>query len=238
MFTLIAHRGASKEAPENTLSAFKRAVEIGVDAIECDVHLSNDGVPVVVHDAYLGRTTQGLRTQKIQSLTLEEIRALDAGHWFHSDFAGERISTLEEILALEAGKTGWMIELKKGHSSVKEMAQAISRTLQNVTHPELFWVGSFVPEILLELRALSPQLNLLGIAENMRQLEGFEPLNLPLVAVWYKLLTTLLVNELHSSKKKVWAFTVDDLRTAKFLLSIGVDGLITNDPRLLLPLKG
>lgn len=103
---LIAHRGASAEAPENTLAAFRRALEIGVDGIELDVYVSRDGVPVVVHDPEL----PGLG--KVEELSLADIRKFDAGGWFDRRFAGEKIPTLDEVLKLPLGKTFLMIELK------------------------------------------------------------------------------------------------------------------------------
>ncbi|MBZ0251997.1 MAG: hypothetical protein K8I02_01540, partial [Candidatus Methylomirabilis sp.] len=90
----IAHRGASGECPENTLAAFGRALEIGVDMVEFDVHLSRDGVPVVIHDDDVRRTTDGRGL--VKDLTLAELRRLDAGGWKDARFAGERIPTLEE----------------------------------------------------------------------------------------------------------------------------------------------
>jgi glycerophosphoryl diester phosphodiesterase len=93
---IIAHRGASGEAPENTLAAFRRALAIGVDAVELDVHLSADGEPVIIHDPVLARTTDG--SGLVSEHTTAALRRLDAGRWFAKPFAGERIPSLAEAL--------------------------------------------------------------------------------------------------------------------------------------------
>src|SRR5437762_13057428 len=92
---VIAHRGASGNAPENTMAAFKKAVALGANFIETDLQLSRDARFVAIHDATVNRTTNGQGT--VHDMTLTELRRLDAGSWFGSEFAGERIPTLEEI---------------------------------------------------------------------------------------------------------------------------------------------
>ncbi|WP_165356801.1 glycerophosphodiester phosphodiesterase [Nocardioides zhouii] len=105
---LVAHRGASAVAPENTLSAFRAAIEAGADAIEFDVQASADGQLVVVHDSTLDRTTDG--TGAVFETDGATIAGLDAGGWFSPGFAGERVPTLEEVLALDG--VGFELELK------------------------------------------------------------------------------------------------------------------------------
>ena len=92
----IAHRGASTIAPENTIAAFRKALEVGAGGLEFDVHFSKDGVPVIIHDEKLERTTNchGL----VQDLNLAELQALDAGSWFSTEFAGVSIPTLDQVL--------------------------------------------------------------------------------------------------------------------------------------------
>ncbi|WP_020401917.1 glycerophosphodiester phosphodiesterase [Gracilimonas tropica] len=109
-FTVIAHRGASAYYPENTMSAFKAALEMGAEMIEADVSLSKDGVPVVIHDEELRRTTNG--SGLVSDHTVEELKRLDAGAWFGQAHAGEQIPTLEELLTLATGKIALNIEIK------------------------------------------------------------------------------------------------------------------------------
>jgi glycerophosphoryl diester phosphodiesterase len=101
---IIGHRGAPRETPENTLASFRRAFELGADAIELDVRLSRDGAPIVMHDATLERTTDG--ADSVSQRTLAQLKRLDAGSWFDPKFRGERIPTLEEALALVRAYSG------------------------------------------------------------------------------------------------------------------------------------
>jgi glycerophosphoryl diester phosphodiesterase len=110
---IIAHRGYSARAPENTLAAVARALEAGADAIEWDVHLTACGTPVVIHDDTLQRTTDGRGA--VRAHTLAQLRGLDAGRWFGPEFAGERIPTLAEALELTRGRVGRVYtEIKRG----------------------------------------------------------------------------------------------------------------------------
>src|SRR5207245_7355610 len=107
---LGGHRGNAAEFPENTLAAFASALELGVDVIECDVHLSADGALPVIHDHLLDRTTNG--SGLVRDLTLAELKRLDAGSWKGAAFAGERIPELSEVLALARARAGAASEIK------------------------------------------------------------------------------------------------------------------------------
>lgn len=120
---IVAHRGASEDAPENTLSAFKRAWELGVECAELDVHVTKDGEVVVMHDATTKRI--GGRDRKIADQTLAELRELDVGGWKSARFAGERIPTLAEVLAtIPKGRT-LFVEIKSGPETIPAIANAI-----------------------------------------------------------------------------------------------------------------
>ena len=112
MVVNVAHRGASGSYPENTLLAFRKAVEIGADEIELDLHSTKDGHLVVMHDGTVDRTTDG--TGAIGEMALTEIKALDAGGVFGGRFRGERVPTWEEVLDLVQGKVGLNVHLKEG----------------------------------------------------------------------------------------------------------------------------
>lgn len=109
-FVVIGHRGASAYFPENTISAFRAAYEMGAEMIELDILLSKDGVPVAIHDETLDRTTNGKGL--VADYSLEELRKLDAGLWFGEEHAGEQIPTLEEVLEFAKGKIALNIEIK------------------------------------------------------------------------------------------------------------------------------
>src|SRR5690554_5799160 len=109
-FLVIAHRGASAFYPENTMFAFKAAHEMGAAMIELDITLSKDGIPVIIHDEKLNRTTNG--KGKVSDFTLEELKKLDAGSWFHPKFSEEKIPTLEEVLEFAQNRIALNIEIK------------------------------------------------------------------------------------------------------------------------------
>lgn len=107
---IMGHRGAMGHAPENTMASFQRAFDIGVEAVELDVHLTKDGHLMAIHDETVDRTTNG--KGRIADMTLAEVQALDAGSWFSPEFAGERVPTLEEVLVWADGKLPVVIEVK------------------------------------------------------------------------------------------------------------------------------
>src|SRR3712207_1869075 len=109
---VIGHRGAAGYAPENTMVSFERALALRADAIELDVHPTKDGSLVVIHDPTLDRTTSG--HGPVVEHTLAEIRALDAGSWFHPSFKDERVPTLDEVLDWARRRTPVVIEIKQG----------------------------------------------------------------------------------------------------------------------------
>src|SRR5262249_45011823 len=146
---VIAHRGASGTAPENTLPAFRRAVALGAEMIELDVQLSRDGYPVVIHDWTLDRTTSG--RGQVRRRTLAEIAALDAGSWFAPAFAGTRVPTLDEVLAEIPIRVN--VELKASGDDGLER-----RAFEAVDRAHAFGrvvFSSFDPASLSRLRALS-----------------------------------------------------------------------------------
>jgi glycerophosphoryl diester phosphodiesterase len=140
---IVAHRGASEEEPENTLGALRRAIELGADMVELDVHLSRDGHPVVIHDFRVDATTDG--TGEVAALTLAELRRLDAGR-------GERIPTLDEFAEAAGGRCGLYVELKGAGTAGPSAAVIRRHRLQ-----EAAIVGSFRPELVEAARAAAPE---------------------------------------------------------------------------------
>ncbi|MEJ7603920.1 MAG: glycerophosphodiester phosphodiesterase family protein [Kofleriaceae bacterium] len=121
---VVAHRGASHEAPENTLAAFRRAWDLGVECVELDVHVTSDGIPVVIHDATTKRT--GGLDRAVAAQTLAEIRTLDAGSWKGAAFRGENIPTLAEVLdSIPPGRT-LFLELKSELSTIPAVVRALA----------------------------------------------------------------------------------------------------------------
>jgi glycerophosphoryl diester phosphodiesterase len=153
----VAHRGWSGRAPENTLAAFRLAMsEPVVQWIELDVHLSQDQVPVVIHDPTLKRTTG--RQGRVSQFTAEQLRAMDAGSWFSSDFAGEGIPTLDEVLAISAGRCLVNVEIKGEDSSPELIAARTLDVIRSRSMKHDVVITSFYPEVLKAVKVLDPQI--------------------------------------------------------------------------------
>ena len=139
---IYGHRGASKYAPENTFAAYNKAVDMGVDGIEIDVHKSKDGHLIVCHEEKVDRTTDG--EGFIKDLTLEEIRKLDAGRWFSEEFQGERIPLLDEVLKFVKDKNLLLnIEIKNGPIFYDEIEEDIVKAVRAYDLVENTIISSF-----------------------------------------------------------------------------------------------
>ena len=163
-FIRIAHRGASGLAPENTLAAFSKALEIGVDAVELDVHATKERKVVVIHDGALDRTTDA--KGKVCELTLEEIRKADAGIRFGREFSQERIPTLDESLDLIKGNAITVVEIKQ-----KDIAGEVVKAIEDTDAIDDVVVISFHPSVLLDVRRIHPRIPsglLIGASANGR----------------------------------------------------------------------
>lgn len=223
---VVAHRGASCDAPENTLAAFALAVAQGADMIELDVRASADGVPVVIHDGHIDHG--GVR-HFVDSLSLRDLRALAPG-----------VPTLDATLAWVVGQqVALNIELKVGGM---EAATTALVTTYELAERVLF--SSFLTAVLLGLRAVAPQVprglltdTEVGPGENT--LRDGSPLPLMAqvgAAAWHPVaaqVTEASIAAVHATGGRVNVWTVDDLTTMRRLLRWGVDGIITNRPALL-----
>ena len=229
---LFAHRGNSGEAPENTLASFRQALEVGADGVEFDVQLSRDGIPVVIHDERLERTTTGKGW--VRDHTLAELKALDAGRWFNPSCAGERIPTLQEVLALVRGTPVRInIELKTNRIAYPGLAQQVVETVQRLGLGPRVHLSSFNHKSLQEARALAPHLEYAAVVYEQlvqpwayaRQWQ-FQALHPSLAAVDEE-----VVRGCHDAGLKVRVWTVDDPQDYARMKSMGVDAVISNHPR-------
>lgn len=217
---VIAHKGASMEAPENTLIAFQKAIHLGADFIECDIRLTKDKIPVVIHHETIHIGTKNI---SIHHLTLDEVHEWDAGEWFLKKFSGEKVPTLKELLGLDFGKTGLMIEVKE--MDCLEDLQYIYAVIQKYNTNERYYVGSRRPHVVKYLQDLDGSLPLIGIAQSERDLEEFLSLHLSVMALRHQLITPKRIQELHNQNIEVWTWTVDD----PTYHVAGLDGVITNN---------
>jgi glycerophosphoryl diester phosphodiesterase len=258
---VIAHRGASAVAPENTLAAFRRALEMGAGFIETDLQLTRDARIVALHDDTLNRTTNG--SGAVSAKTLEQVRQLDAGAWFGrrrrakgtpkgaaGSFAGERVPTIEEVLALGLERdVGLYLESKvAGHRGAEHVLVEALRAAGGVRRSV---VMSFDTGVLKQVRRLDPLIVTgylyetgAGSTSSPRQRPPRGALARALDAGARQLLpradrvTAKLVTEAHQNDLKVVVWTVNDPKEMRRVITAGVDGIITNRPDVLVKLLG
>jgi glycerophosphoryl diester phosphodiesterase len=232
----VAHRGASDVAPENTLSAVRRAVAAGADLVEVDVRRTRDGALVVLHDATLVRTTDATRVLpgrgpwSVEDLTLAEVRRLDAGSWKDPRFAGEQVPTLEEVLEALAGRrTGLLVELKEP-ATTPGLVVDVAAVLASLADPSVVRVAvqSFDHDTMRELREIVPHLSV-GVLGRPPRTE------LRWYAEWAVMvnppghrLDREYVDEVHRWGMASLVWTVDHPTAMQRALATGVDGVITN----------
>ena len=232
----IAHRGASLAAPPNTLAAFEKAIELGADGVELDVHLSADGVPVVIHDFTVDAITDG--SGRVAELTLTQLKQLDAGSSFDPAFGGERVPTLEEVLKHIGNRVLLNIELKTTSLCDKGLEQAVITLVEHHGLIERVLLSSFNPFALRRAKRIAPHIpaGLLHAPD----------LPLPLRQAWLAFLVPhearhpeyLMVDSRYIARARqhghrVHAWTVDDPEEMHRLIDVGVDGIITNVPDVL-----
>ena len=226
---VIAHRGASGNAPENTLAAFKKAVAMGATFIETDLQLSRDAHFVAIHDATVNRTTNGQGA--VHDMKLAELRRLDAGSWFGSEFAGERIPTLEEILEFSK-KTDvvFYLEMKPFGSWGGE--HALVGALRESGEIQRAVVISFDAEIVLNLRKIEPTLmtGLLYDGQLDNPLEKAVAIGARQLVVRGDLVTPALLANARKKDLQVVCWTVNHSAHMRMLATAGVDGIMSDYP--------
>ncbi len=235
---VIAHRGASGVAPENTMACFEQAVKFGADMIELDVHGSKDGRLIVIHDYTTSRTASGNPQGAVADLTLAQLKTLDAGVWKGPGFAGERIPTLDEVLAAFKGRVIVLIELK-ARGIEEKVAQAIREAgmedgvmLQSFDVESVRIMHGLLPEapagvLYRDTWILDPAGRGRRIVEQAREVgASFVGMNVGAVSVE-------LVRTLKNGGLDVFAWTADDDWVFAHLIEAGVDGIITNYPECL-----
>ncbi len=227
---VFGHRGASRSAPENTLASFEAAAAAGADGIELDVHLTADGVPVVIHNARVETTTSG--TGRVSELPLAYLKSLDAGACFGPGWAGERVPTLEEVLLAYGHRLLINIELKPQPRHQAGLERAVMALVVGMKLQERVLVSSFKPYALHQARSIAPEVPC-GLLYS-----PFSVANLLLAPVTpfealhphYWLVNRWFVAVAHRMGSKVVVWTVDDTALTLRLAEWGVDVLITNDP--------
>jgi glycerophosphoryl diester phosphodiesterase len=222
----IGHRGAMGHEPENTLLSIQKAIELGADYVEIDVHFV-DGQLVVIHDDTLDRTTnyKGL----LANYTFEELRKADAGK-------GQRIPILKEVVDLTKNMVGLNIELK-GKGAAKPVHYLLSELTNQ--HRDNILVSSFHVSELVALRKLDNKLRI-GVLSNKRiehVLDAGLALNAFSIHVNNKVVTKLFIDRVHQAGFKVYAYTVNTIEELLQMISCGVDGVFSNYPDRVLSME-
>jgi glycerophosphoryl diester phosphodiesterase len=229
---VVAHRGYARRAPENTLSAFRAAIEVGADFAELDVQETADGVVVVLHDRDLMRLAGDPR--RISEITLADARKLDLGRKAAPEFAGERICTLAEAIATARGRIKLQIELKyygKDRGLARKVAELIGRE-HFEDHCE---VTSLDAEGLMLARRANPRLKVVALVTYALGDPG--RLDVDGLSVNTEVLSDRLIHAMTRRKKSLYAWTVDDPRMMVRLIERGVGGLVTNAPDVLIRIR-
>lgn len=232
---IIAHRGASAYAPENTLAAFEKAIEMGAKIIETDVHQTKDSAVVIMHDLSVDRTTNGKGL--IKDLNLNEFKALKINQNNYSP------PTLEEAIKLINGRCQLLIELKKGNDFYPDIEKRVVELIYKYKAESwIKTIHSFDKKALINVSKLDSNINLQKLIVFKLPLVSFtfdkhfhkdNFNNWQGVNVYYKFCSKRVIRKLHKLGKTVYVWTVNNPRKAKRLARRGVDGIITNKPDIL-----
>jgi glycerophosphoryl diester phosphodiesterase len=230
---VTAHRGNARAAPENTLSAMRKAIESGADYAEMDVQLTADGKVVLLHDRDLKRVAGVAR--RLDEMSYDEVRELDVGSWFDPAFAGERVPTLAEVIALCRGKIRLNIELKFFGVDLR-LARAVADILREQDFESDCLVTSLNYEALLEAKRHNPRLRTgLTVAHALGDVSRLE---VQALSVRADFLSDEVLRAAHGLGREVHVWTVNDARQMIRLMKRGVDNIITSDPDLAVRVRG
>lgn len=233
MTLIYAHRGASKYAPENTSSSFKKAWALHADGIETDVQLTKDHAVVVIHDPTIDRTTPS--RGKIKDYTLQELVELSNGKWFDPAFYDDRILSLEALLDWwETTPLYLNIELKSHRYNDRGLVEETVKQLNNIRHLEKLTLSSFNAKYLKQVKALNPalktgyltkkQLGARALSKHLDYIDG--------IHLHYKAFTADYLKQVHTLGLYLHLYTVNDDVLFNDYLQRGIDGIITDDPAL------
>jgi glycerophosphoryl diester phosphodiesterase len=233
---VIAHRGHCVEVPENTLEAYRRAIELGTEMIECDVNMTRDGELVMIHDWTLDRTTTG--SGRVRELTLDDVRALDAGSWFGSEFTGVRVPTTAEAIELGREAGIQMCFEVKGETpdDYARTADALVELLAQRRALEWAFMASYdhdalalakrrVPELLLAPERLPDDVPP-EPAEAIRQATA---LGAPALQNHWRFLTPDLMRGVHDAGIAIWAWPTTAESEIAIAIEAGADGVMGDD---------
>ena len=224
---VIAHRGAAGKAPENTLAAIRQAIEDGADMIEIDVQESSDGEVVVIHDSDFMKLS-GIDL-KVWDGSLKQLQQLDIGSWFDPAFSAERVPTLAQVLDEARGKVRVVIELKYyGHD--QQLEQRVIEIVEEAGMVDDILIMSLKYKGVEKVRTLRPQW-ITGLLSST-SVGNLAKLDLDFLAVNMSMATSGFIRRTHAAGKQVYVWTVNDAVSMSRMISLGVDGIITDEPEM------
>lgn len=241
---VMAHRGNSRTAPENTIASVIESLELDVDVCEFDVRCTKDGYVVLMHDETIDRTTNG--TGRISDTTLPEAKLLDTGSWKSDKYIGQTVPALDEVLAVisDVGKEA-LIEIKDD-SAAASVAQLIEK--YSMTHSAVALTSS--PQVHHQIKAINKNIrrallctefpaNVNSTAAKIKWLiEMATELDVEIVDLDYRFVCPELIGRLHAIGKKAWVWTVNSPVIMKCLIDWGIDGITSDTPAVLKKVAG
>ena len=233
MVANVAHRGASGNYPENTLLAFQKALEIGVDEIELDLYLTKDGHLIIMHDSTVDRTTDG--TGAISDLTLAEIKALDAGGVFGEQFRGERVPTWEEALELVQGKVGLNVHLKEGGNPDGHYERKVAKALSDfhMVEDSILTCSDASVGIFADIDSRIECRIFRANRTPEEYIRKSVEMGLRTMQPGRDITTRDFIQKAHAAGRIVHVFYADTPEDMCAYIEIGVDGILTNYPERL-----
>lgn len=229
---IIAHRGISKDEPENTITAIRSSIKYPVDYAEIDVQLTKDGVVVLMHDRNLRRLT-GINTT-VDRLTYDQLQTLRIREPFKAHYKAERIPTLQEVMKLTNNRRKLMIEIKDYHNT-EELTTKVVNMIEQNNFVNQCMIQSTSYSVLKQVKEENPKIITGYIAS--RRYERLPTVDVDFYSLNEKSVTENLVKNIHAMNKNVYVWTVNDVINMDKMIGLNVDGIITDKSTILLDIK-
>ncbi|MBP1969677.1 glycerophosphoryl diester phosphodiesterase [Virgibacillus natechei] len=228
---IIAHRGASRLAPENTMPAFKIAHQQGAEGIETDVQLTKDNIPVLIHDERVKRTTNSVGY--VKNFTFKELKQLDAGSWFSQKFVGTPITSLEEFLQWVYDKSLYLnLELKNNKIDYRDLEAIVYERIEHYQLLNSTTISSFNPNSLKRMREINNDIEvaLLLSRKQKNLVRNAQEIGANAIHLNYRLLNHSIVKSLRQANMAIRIFTVNKQSHLNRCIAHGCDGVFTDVP--------
>ncbi|MDB4737939.1 glycerophosphodiester phosphodiesterase [Verrucomicrobiales bacterium] len=242
---IIAHRGASGAAPENTMEAFNLAWKLGADGIEGDFHLTHDGHIVAIHDADTGKVSGGKIKLLVKKVTLKELQGIDVGSWKDKKYSGIRIPTLEQVMDSVPDGKKFFIEIKCGTEIMAPLIKVLDQRIKE--RPELANQISFIAfdyHVIKACRNQWPEIEA-NFLESYKKIKGtwmpeqndiFQTLKMSLASglgtqANEEVIDSGFVKRLRKDKLSFHCWTINDIKQARHFRDLGVDSITTDFPK-------